>query len=508
MLKHPLSSFILVLFLASLALSSCTTATPAPLPGETQATPIPGQPADRGLSSKIHNLTYNPRPKYEPGEMVDYVAQTGDTLPALAARFNTSLEEIRKANPFIPDSATTMPLGMPMHIPIYYRPFWGNPYQILPDSLFVNGPAQIGFEAQSWVEKSQGWLKGYRDYVSGDTRNGAQIVELVAVNYSISPRLLLALLEYFSGAVTQSRSETAARRPDYLDFPLGYTDSGYRGLYMQLVWAANTLNNGYYGWRTGRLTQFELRNGRLEYPDPWQNAATVALQYFFSRLQPEEEYQNTITSEGFAAAYRGLYGDPWAGEAAQGHIPGSLAQPDMSLPFQSGRVWALTGGPHTGWGEGEPFAALDFAPPSVVGGCKPTEEWVTAVADGVVVRSEPAIVVLDLDKDGDEHTGWEVFYMHVGSEGRTPAGAHLQRGDQIGHPSCEGGRATGTHVHIARKYNGEWIPAYGPLAFNLEGWVAYRGDQPYQGGLTRFSRMVAACECSDQRSQIISEIQP
>ena len=38
----------------------------------------------------------------------------------------------------------------------------------------------------------------------------------------------------------------------------------------------------------------------------------------------------------------------------------------------------------------------------------------------------------------------------------------------------EGGHVTGTHVHIARKYNGEWIPADG-LAFNLEGWVAHDG---------------------------------
>jgi hypothetical protein len=145
---------------------------------------------------------------------------------------------------------------------------------------------------------------------------------------------------------------------------------------------------------------------------------------------------------------------------------------------------------------------LDFAPPAVVGGCEPSSEWATAVAPGLVVRSEPATVVLDLDGDGDERTGWTVFYFHVATEGRAPLGASLAAGDPIGHPSCEGGRATGTHVHIARKYNGEWIPAAGVLAYDLEGWISQAGAQPYQGTMTRFTETVTACECSDSRSHI------
>jgi LasA protease len=53
-------------------------------------------------------------------------------------------------------------------------------------------------------------------------------------------------------------------------------------------------------------------------------------------------------------------------------------------------------------------------------------------------------------------------------------------------------RSTGTHIHIARKYNGEWIPAAGTLAFNLEGWVAYNGTREYEGTMRRFSQTVTA----------------
>jgi hypothetical protein len=78
----------------------------------------------------------------------------------------------------------------------------------------------------------------------------------------------------------------------------------------------------------------------------------------------------------------------------------------------------------------------------------------------------------------------------------------LKAGDKIGYPSCEGGRVTGPHIHIARKYNGEWIPADGPLAFNMEGWLAHNGSQAYLGTLTNGGLTVIACVCSDKYSQI------
>ena len=492
---------ILALCSVSMLLSACVPQEKGMPPEALVSQEAVNQFEEKAQGESIETAILEPfttRPAYGPGELVDYTAQSGDTLPALAAHFNTSVDEILKANDFIPADATTMPPGMPMRIPIYFVPFWGNPYQSLPDSQYVNGPAQVGFDVQEFIAGHPGWLNGARAYVAGENRSGGEIVELVARNFSISPRLLLALLEYQSGALSQPAP--SGESPEY---PLGYEDRRYKGLYLQLVWAANTLNDGYYGWRTGRLSSFEIQGGRLERPDPWQNAASVGLQYYFSKVMTAGAYALAISEVGYARTYASLFGDPW--EDVQAHIPGSLQQPEFSLPFQPKRTWAFTGGPHAAWGTGEPLAALDFAPPAVVGGCTPSEEWGTAVAPGVVVRSEPATVVLDLDMDGDERTGWVIFYFHVGDDERAPVGKSLQRGDPIGHPSCEGGRATGTHIHLARKYNGEWIPAEGPLAFNLESWVAKNGAEPYKGSLTRYSRTVYACICSDQKSQLETE---
>jgi len=435
------------------------------------------------------------RPMYQPGELVDYTAQMGDNLPALAVHFNTSEAEIRAANPFIPSRVTTLPPGMPMKIPVYYAPFWGSPFKILPDNLFINGPAQVGFDAKKLLAQWPGWLGSYSEYAAGENRSGGEIVDLVALNFSLSPKLLLALVEYQAGGLTQVIS--TAKEADYL---LGNPDPKRRGLYLQLIWAANVLNNGYYGWRQGNLITFDLLDGRVERPDPWQNAASIALQYYFSIFLEPEAYTLAVGPDGLAAVYRALFGESW--QNASPHLPGSLDQPELALPFKVGSTWAFTGGPHTAWGNGEPFAALDFAPGLESGGCTPTDEMALAAAGGIVARSEPGTVMLDLDGDGDERTGWVLFYFHLASEGRAVSGSILQAGDPVGHPSCEGGRATGTHVHIARKYNGEWIPAGGVLAFNLDGWMAAFGSAPYLGSLTRFSSKVTACTCSDANSHI------
>jgi murein DD-endopeptidase MepM/ murein hydrolase activator NlpD len=444
------------------------------------------------------NVTTTPlpiRPQYLPGELVDYTAQTGDTLAAIAQHFNSPVDEILKANSFIPADATTMPPGMPMKIPIYYQPFWGSQYQIIPDSLFINGPAQIGFDTSAFVSTQPGWINGYSVYAFDGNRSGAEIIDYVAKNFSISPQLLLALLEYQTGALSLPDLPEESRQ-----YPLGYHDYQHEGLYLQLVWAANLLNNGYYGWRTGSLLEFDHLDGTLERFDPWQNAASVALQYYYSRLIDGDQYARAIAQDGFALSYANYFGDPWQASAA--HIPGSLVQPVFNLPFLPGLTWAYTGGPHTGFGEGEPWAAIDFAPGALSSGCTPTDAWATAVAPGVVVRSEPGAVVLDLDGDGEERTGWVVFYFHIETKDRVPVGKVLQIGDQIGHPSCEGGRTTGTHIHIARKYNGEWMPADYVIPFNLSGWVAHNGSSEYDGTLTKAGNTIYACTCSDAASQI------
>jgi murein DD-endopeptidase MepM/ murein hydrolase activator NlpD len=489
-IPRAIASFALIL----LAAAACSR---NPAASETAATSTPtGLP----VTSTPAGPTPTPipvRPLYNPGELVEYTAQSGDTVPAIAAHFNTTVEEIYAANPFIPESATTMPPGMPMQVPIYYRSFWGTAYKMLPDSLFVNGPEAVGFDTTEFSETYNGWLNSYGEYASDENRTGAEIIDLVARNYSISPRLLLALSEYLGSSLSQRVLPDSARVS-----PLGFKSTQYQGLYRQLIYTANQLNQSYYGWREGTLLEFELQDGTVERPDPWQNAATVALQVYFSKIMPVEQYRTAISESGFSATYNKLFGDPWTADLA--HIPGSLEQPGLLLPIPAGQTWAFTGGPHNAWGTGPSFSAMDFAPSTTQHGCYYSDAWATALADGVVSRSEPGFLVLDLDMDGDERTGWAIFYLHISGRDLTEPGTVVKAGDPLGHPSCEGGSSTGTHIHVARKYNGEWIAADGLIPFVMEGWVPQAGTNAYLGTLTRFERTITACECATQETLVLA----
>ncbi len=478
-------------FLLVVQLTACIS------PGTVEENPEEQNPEEI-LEPVVEATPLPQRDAFSPGQLVDYVARSGDTLPGLASRFNTTIAEIHEANPIIPNDATTMPPGFPMKIPVYYQSLWGTPYQIIPDSQFVYGPAQVGFDPVEFVKSQPGWFKNYTAYASEKNRTGGEIVQLLSENYSVSPRLILAIIEYQTGGLSNP-----VPIEDVNDYPLGYRDFAHKGLYLQLSWAVNYLNNGYYEWRSGNLKGFDLPDGRLERPDPWQNSGTVGLHYYFAKILQKDEYDLAIIPEGFYKTYEELFGNPW--EADQNFIPGSLKQPALRLPFLGGKSWAYTGGPHSAWGDGSPFSAIDFAPPAVVGGCSETNEIVVSLADGVIARAEPALAVLDLDGDGDERTGWNIFYLHLASADMVKEGARVQSGDRLGRPSCEGGHATGTHIHIARKYNGEWIPTDGPIPFDLEGWITKDGMVAYQGTLTKYSRTVDACECSDAASQIQSE---
>lgn len=474
-----------VSLLLVLLLSSCTAA-PQGSSLETLEAEIPATPTP---------LPVTQRPLYAPGELVPYTAQSGDTLPNLAFRFNTTISEILAANEVIPEDATTLPPGLPMEIPIYYEALWGSQYQVLPNCAYVNGPQQIGFDTAAFVDSQPGWLKYYHQFAAEGYRDGAEIVDYIATQFSISPRLLLAILEYQLDALSDPIMPAGL----LTGYPLGYRATGYHGLYIQLVWAANRLNQGYYGWLSAKLDTIEFNNQTIEHPDPWQNAATVALSYYFSALEPREVYLHTLGPAGFINTYQDLFGDPWTCPPL---IPGSLRQPAMSLPFAGGKTWSFTGGPHTGWGQGYPWAALDFAPPSISAGCEITSEWAVATAPGVIARSEPGLVELDLDGDGDHRTGWVLLYLHLGTQDKIPVGSQVEVGDKLGHPSCEGGESTGSHIHIARKYNGEWIPAAGLIPFNLSDWIAREGTSEYQGYLDRFGETVIASAVSEEKSLI------
>jgi murein DD-endopeptidase MepM/ murein hydrolase activator NlpD len=124
------------------------------------------------------------------------------------------------------------------------------------------------------------------------------------------------------------------------------------------------------------------------------------------------------------------------------------------------------------------------------------------MVNGIVTRSDFGAVVVDLDGDSYAGTGWVVLYMHLESRDRVAVGTPVQVGDPLGHPSCEGGFSNGTHVHIARLYNGRWVSADGNLPFQIGGWQAQGLGREYDGLLVRGDVTKEACECREELNAI------
>ena len=127
----------------------------------------------------------------------------------------------------------------------------------------------------------------------------------------------------------------------------------------------------------------------------------------------------------------------------------------------------------------------------------------TAVVPGLILRAKNGAVVEDLDGDGLEQTGWTILYMHIEARDRITPGQRVQLGQKIGHPSCEGGLADADHLHIARRYNGVWIPAADPqIPFVMDGYVTTGNDTEYDGWLTKGSTVIEAWDGQNQINQI------
>jgi hypothetical protein len=264
-----------------------------------------------------------------------------------------------------------------------------------------------------------------------------------------------------------------------------------------MEWAADALNAGFYGWREGPLNLVILSDGERVGLNPGLNAGTAAVQALLAELYDRVGWERAVGPSGLAATYGDLFGDPFA-QALEPLVPLGLAQPDWDLPWAAGETWFYSAGPHGGWGAGSAPAALDFLPPGDQTGCYLSPVWARAVAAGTIVRHDLGAAVLDVDRDGIEQTGWTVLYLHLAEPGKAPIGASLDRGDQIGRPSCDGGNATGTHLHVARRYNGVWIsPAAAPFA--LGPWEARDSAAGPAGGGWLWRRTLEVykvpCDC-------------
>jgi LasA protease len=458
------------------------TATPQPLP-----------------TSGVSGVTPPPSTLIRVDGTILYTTQQGETLTALAKRFGVSETDIQAEIPLSPTGL--LPIGMQVQIPDVLENILPYTDPILPDSEVIYGRSVGGFDAAVYARAANGFLTNYSELVRGEQMAGPDIVQRVAIDSSTNPRLLLAFLEYRSGWVLGYPPNAETDR-----FPIGF-GAADSGLYNELMITARLLAQGFYGWRDGSLVELTFYRGGRGRLSPGLNAGSTALMGLFAAIHEQASWEAELFSENsFLNFYQEMFGDTWSRAAiVEPYLLSTDSQPELVLPFAPGEHWSLTGGPHMTWQTGTPRGALDFAPITGEPPCAVSAWWVTASAPGLVARATRGVVALDLDGDGDEGTGWVLVYMHIAEQDRVPLGTYLDMDTPIGHPSCEGGQSSGTHVHLARKFNGEWLGVEEPFPMVLSGWRVFAGAARYEGYLQKGDIIVTSRPDGSSGSTIIRE---
>jgi LasA protease len=475
------------------------TPTPSPIPvGQTIIQSEEAAPSDQSgiapLPSPTPYASAMPLPTPRSPLVETYVVRWGDTLSGISVAFNVSIDELVALNR-LDSEAAIIQIGQTLQVPLNVSRSGPNVI-LLPDSEVVFSPAYLDFDVKAFVAQQGGYLDKFSSPVNGVWISGAEAVQRVARQYSVGPRVLLTLLEHYGGWVTQSQPFSYQ--------PLGVANPYYEeSFFLQLSWAANYVNEGYYGYKRNGHIAVRFRGGGRALVPADLNAGTAGIQNFLALNSDWETWQ--VERQAFMETYRRLFGDPFV-RAVEPLIPIDLTQPVLRLPWESSSTFYYTGGPHAAFGSRSAWAAVDFAPPDIKGSCYYSSQNLTAATDGRLLLGETGEMYLDLDADGYLQTGWVLLYLHAAARDDVSHGQLVTAGTPLGYASCEGGISTSSHLHLARRYNGEWIAADGPVPLVLSGWQVQAGIGQYEGSMVRDGVTKTACEdCNEATNALAGE---
>ncbi len=263
----------------------------------------------------------------------------------------------------------------------------------------------------------------------------------------ISPKVLIALMEQRSGAVTRQRASADALRR-----PFGRLARS-QGFGEQTREVAQALRQALY----------EQQDPELAATGPVPLARSNPLQALYLRAG-DSPASAALSGDGeFQQVYGRLFNQarkaqpPSARFAPQaGPDAGALAGPAngfLQFPYPRGQRWHV-GGAHTNTGSGSyPMSSLDM---SLGGGwgSNQSNTWVAASAGGSFKRHSSCFA--EVVHSG----GWSTTYYHLMNI-QYGTGASVAANTRIANPAntqaqalCNGGHSTGPHEHWSLKSNG------------------------------------------------------
>jgi hypothetical protein len=336
----------------------------------------------------------------------------------------------------------------PSVYPVGYSGRW------IEDSEFVYGPALLNFDVKAYLATEAPHLSQYSEFISH-----------WCGYHSISPKVLLTVLEMRSGLVTTSATAASLANPLAGLLP-GTTFEE------QVQTLLAVLSRDFYVLRAALPRRAD--SGGI-------NGATFALLNVFRATAAPEAFAGFVEPERerFRATYTRLFPSDKPLGASPGE-PGVSAVPPanmLQMPWKLGQSWYFNG-VHTNTGT-DPgvLASIDLTRTwSLVWGDNTSTDYVVAAFDGTVTVFSSCQVRVT------SSTGWATNYYHldnivVANGANVTANQTLATyANNLNQALCQGGSSTGPHVHFTLLNNGAFSPLDG---VTLGGFTVHSGRYSY-----------------------------
>lgn len=379
-----------------------------------------------------------------------------------------------------PASATPVPTATPLATPTpaptatpqpAVHPLF-DPQRLSYDHNF-SGP-----EIQAFLEAHQSPLATMRTTIGGRSHSFTDVLVSLSNLYSVSPRLLLSLMDVQSGILS-----TPDPSSDQMAWAAGFQgeNSNRRGLFAQLRWLTRELR--------AALRDYALLGPMALPPLTFADGSTLALppgtdlsRYVLSRALAPTTTSNRLEALLVAVAptYQRLFDlDPRL-EPTDWPPP---AEPFLTRPternfpvtsfFDHDTPFLRTNGSlHTFWGRAETDRAFaydghtgwDYAmgPPDRVLAAAPGQVVFAGYSDDGCATPAGAVII--------EHgNGYRTLYWHLARVSVT-VGTMVERGAVIG-VAGDTGCARGAHLHLQVQYLGRDVDPYGWCGTDPDPWA-------------------------------------
>ncbi|RDH42249.1 M23 family metallopeptidase [Zooshikella ganghwensis] len=293
---------------------------------------------------------------------------------------------------------------------------------------------------------------------------------------SISPKVLLALMEQQSGIITNSSATEAD-----LQSPFGNL-SVKVGFDVQIEIIAKRLAKLHYHPSKSSASL------NAQTADTLQLNQAQTINQLFTQNEASGEFTTTSDASNlqrFIETYNRLFPNELSNSTTSLTEHNYVQLPPDSmfqLPFPVGEYWHI-GGAHTNTGSGNrPLSSLDFNNGGNWGS-DTSNQWVSAAASGVAkVHSSCSLEIT-------HQNGWSTHYYHLSN-------IKVRTGDQVSinqpianyasnksQALCNGGHSTGPHQHFSLKLQGRYIHLND---VSLSGYKIHTGRGSYDNNCSFF----------------------